>query len=110
MTCYTRNETSLSDFVVTMHSGICEQYIQLLSLYPQDWDLLFACVWVHCDKTLKNQTSLNLLNIWGIDIQAPQCHKNALNWSRFSVANTNKINFGNLLNLMPRIKNLYLFP
>ena len=38
----------LEGFVVTMHSGLCEQYVQSLSLTASGFDLLFAQARVHC--------------------------------------------------------------
>ena len=37
-------------FVVTMHSGLYEQYVQSLSLTASGLDLLFAQAQVHCSN------------------------------------------------------------
>ena len=48
-------ETNLSRFVVTMHSGLCKQYVQSLGLTASGLNVLFACALVHCDnKPLQN--------------------------------------------------------
>ena len=43
-------KTDLSGFVVTMHSGLCKQYIQSLSLTASGLDFLFERILVHCDN------------------------------------------------------------
>ena len=41
MSCYNVIKTDLSGFVVTMHSGLCEQYVKSLGLSPSVFDFLF---------------------------------------------------------------------
>ena len=43
-------KTDLSGFVVTMHSGLCEQYVKSLRLRRQDLTSCFARALVHCDN------------------------------------------------------------
>ena len=45
-------KTDLSGFVVTMHSGLCEQYMYVKSLRLRRRDLTscFARALVHCDN------------------------------------------------------------
>ena len=43
-------KTDLSGFVVTMHSGFCEQHDIPLGLKPSGFDFLFARALVHCDN------------------------------------------------------------
>ena len=42
--------TDLSGFVVTMHSGLCEQYIQSLGLTALESDFLLAHYLMYCDN------------------------------------------------------------
>ena len=43
-------KTDLSGFVVTMHSGLCEQYVESLRLRRRDLTFCFARALVHCDN------------------------------------------------------------
>ena len=43
-------KTDLSGSVVTMHSGLCEQYAKSLGQRPRDLPSCFARTLVHCDK------------------------------------------------------------
>ena len=43
-------KTDLSGFVVTMHSGLCEQYVKSLRLRRRDLTSCFARALVHCDN------------------------------------------------------------
>ena len=62
-------KTDLSGFVVAMHSGLCEQYVEPLSLMASGLDFLFAEARVHCDnKPLQNRSlSLNHFHCRNID-------------------------------------------
>ena len=54
-------KTNLSGFVVTMHSGLCEQHVQSTGLMALALELTFTCALLHCDnKPLQNRSqSLN---------------------------------------------------
>ena len=57
-------KTDLSGFVVTMHSGLCEQYVKSLRLRRRDLTSCFARALVHCDnKPLQavNPLKLNVI-------------------------------------------------
>ena len=43
-------KTDLSGFVVTMHSGLCEQYVKSLRLRRRDLTSCFARALVHFDN------------------------------------------------------------
>ena len=52
-------KTDLSGFVVTMHSGLCEQYVKSLGLTPSGFDFLFHTR--PCDnKPLQGPVSLTV--------------------------------------------------
>ena len=47
----------LSGFAVTIHSGLCEQYVKSPDLAASEFDFLFARALVHCDnKPLQNKS------------------------------------------------------
>ena len=54
-------KTDLSGFVVTIHSCLCEQYVQSFGLTASGFDLLFARTLLHYDK--KHRIGLNLKNL-----------------------------------------------
>ena len=54
-------KTDLSRFVVTMHSGLCEQYIKSLDLTALGIDFVFTHTLMHCDNK-PSTTGLNPLN------------------------------------------------
>ena len=43
-------KTDLSGLIVTMHSGLCEQYVKSLRLRRRDLTSCFARALVHCDN------------------------------------------------------------
>ena len=43
-------KTDLLWIVVTMHLGLCEQYVKSLSLRALEFDFMFARVLKHCDN------------------------------------------------------------
>ena len=50
-------KTDLSGFAVTMHSGLCEQYVKSLRLRRRDLTSCFVRALVHCDnKTLQSRS------------------------------------------------------
>ena len=52
-------KTDLSGFVVTMHSGLCEQYVKSLRLRRRDLTSCFARALVHCDNKPLQSRSLS---------------------------------------------------
>ena len=56
-------KTDLSGFVVTMHSGLCEQHVKSLGLTPSGFDFLFRthprALWQHPSRTGLNPLSNN---------------------------------------------------
>ena len=55
-------KTDLSGFVVTMHSGLCEQYVKSLGLTPSGFDFLFRtrprALWQQTPRTGLNPLSI----------------------------------------------------
>ena len=43
-------KADLSFFFVTMHSGLCAQYVQSQGLTALELDFLFVCTFVLCDN------------------------------------------------------------
>ena len=67
-------KTDLSGFVVTMHSGLCEQYVKSLRLRRRDLTSCFARALVHCDNK-PSRAGLNPTNdTWCMHIKNVHPH------------------------------------
>ena len=81
-------KTDLLGFAVTMHSGLCEQYIQFLALQSRDWDFLFVrtlhwCHQFHSPRPWRyiflsepnHEQEINIRHCirWGLNTFFPKC-------------------------------------